>query len=302
MIKTVKLFGKQIDIKSYKCSSNISEMEKNEKPKICLYINLTDVCDGGCSFCFASHTKRTDSVKFDNYKLREVINELINKNILARITITGGEPFLDMEVLNSALNSIFELQNNIPVVVNTNGTDIKGILNLDSLQKIDGFHISRHHYNDDINNQIFKSKMASREDIAYVVSKTPSAMIRFNIALIKEYVGNYSELCKYLNFASDLNVTRIGVRTLMTANDYCESNFVYYGDLKFDHKMVLMQELYDRDLCECKDGVFICDSGKTVDVYFSHIKKPDSNCNYCRQLLYTHDNKLVSGFGKEKIY
>ena len=74
-----------------------------------LYISITDVCLASCPFCNNSTKKKTthSEKEFDIEKLKIVLRELKRNKLLNRVSITGGEPLLDVDLLNSVLNAVF---------------------------------------------------------------------------------------------------------------------------------------------------------------------------------------------------
>ena len=87
----------------------------------------------------------------------------------------------------------------------------------------------------------------------------------------------------------------------MKINDYSKENFVDFNDVFEKDKMnpSTFVHFYDSNICECINGVYISKEGKFIEWYARMTK--ELKCDYTRQFVYTSDNKLTTGFGKEII-
>lgn len=295
----IELFGQTVKIKNYFCSPDQKHFEKGHI-RVNLYIKINDTCNGKCKFCSNSGLK--DNGKLDLDKLKETLIYLNERNIVNRISVTGGEPLLNFELLNEVLNLVFSVNPKSLVTFNTNGYNLKSILDLDSIDKIDGIHISRHHYNDKVNDKIFGFKTATNGDIKYVIDKLKNKkLLRLNCLLMKDYIGSSREVKKYLEKASDLDIFRVGFVSLMKVNDYCKENFVDFNNVFNDmnDNNCNVAHFYDKNICECLNGVYVSKSGKFIE-YYARMTK-ETNCDYSRQLVYTSDNRLTTGFGQKSL-
>ena len=297
MYQEIELFGEKIKIKNYACSSIQNEYEKQDM-KLNLYIKINDGCNAKCKFC--SNSEMQDMGQIDLKKLEYVLEYFNNKKLLNRISITGGEPMLKMDLLNKVANLIYKVIPDAIVTINTNGYNIRKVIKLDAIDKIEGIHISRHHYEDKINTQIFGTNVASEEDIEYVMKNVKNKkLLRLNCLLIKNNIDKIEEIEKYLEFASRLGIFRAGFVSLMKINDYSKDNFIDFNDVFKEETMnpKTFMHFYDTNICECINGVYISKQGQFVEWYARMTK--ELNCEYTRQFVYTSDNKLSTGFGKK---
>lgn len=299
-LEEVELFGKKFLAKGYCCNTEGTDEVKNENTKLNLYISINDVCNAKCKFCNV-HTKKSCNAKFDVKKLEEVLIELKNKERLNRIGITGGETFLNINLLNDILKCIKDNIEYPFVTINTNGSFLHKINEIKYLDIIEGIHISRHHYDDNKNNEIFGIKTASMKEIKEVNTLYRKELIRLNCLLIKGYIDNYEEIKKYLDIATESDIFRVGFVGLMPLNEYCKENYVDFKQLGMNDYILKTGSLKDMNLCECNNYTYCSkETKKLIDVYFRQVK--ELNCEYCRQLTYSCDNKLLVGFNKEEIY
>lgn len=295
----VELFGKEVSFKDNICNSS-GQYQQGKDYRYNLYISITDVCLASCPFCNNSTKKKTtkSDKKFDLDKLKLVIEELKAKKLINRISITGGEPLLDIDLLNKVLNLVFEVCGEHQIVtINTNGVNLENIFKLDRINKIYGIHISRHHYKDEINDEIFGFKTAHIDDIKKVIERAENKqLIRLNSLLMKDFIDSKSEVEKYLEMSGNLGVFRVGFVGLMPLNDYSKEHFIEYKDI-FDNlceKSVVVKQFYNMDICDCINGMYMADNGQLVEFYARNVRNL-CPCNV-GQLNYTYDNKLCAGF------
>lgn len=299
MANIIELFGKDVSFKDNICNEN-GQYQQGKDLKYNLYINITDVCLASCPFCNNNTKKKTSksNKNFDIEKLKIVLLELKNKNILNRIAITGGEPLLDIMLLNSVINAVFEICGERQIVtLNTNGVNLEKIFMLDKLDKIYGIHISRHHYSDEINDSIFGFKTAHISTLENVIKKVQNPqLIRLNSLLMKGYIDNNKEVEKYLEMAGELGVFRVGFVGLMPLNEYSINHFVEYKEVfnNLGKNAVVVKKFCNLDICDCLNGMYMTQTGKFVEFYSRNVR------NLCPstvgQLTYTYDNKLCAGF------
>ena len=300
MIKKIKIFNDEIPVKAYFCCSDKNKIIEGDY-EFNLYIKITDYCNAKCKYC-SNQLSKPGKENFDLKKLEIVLKELNNKVNLNRISITGGEPLLYIDRLNNVLNKIFEVLPNARVTINTNGINFKNIYKLDSLSKLEGIHISRHHYDDEVNDKIFGVKTATNKEIKELFNNVENKkLIRLNCLLIKNKIDSEEKIEKYLDNASEIGVFRVGFVSLMKVNDYCKKNYINFNDLFNDlgKRFLKTKHLYDTNICECCNGIYLASNGNLIE-YYARMTK-ELKCDYMRQLVYTPNNELLVGFNNKKI-
>lgn len=300
MIKNIELFGERIPVKNYLCSSDPNHLIAGDF-HFNLYIKITDYCNAQCQFC-SNQGSIPKPEHLDLNRLELVLRELKSKNLLSRISITGGEPLLYAERLNQILNKVFEVIPDACVTINTNGINFSKIHELDSLSKLEGIHISRHHYDDGINDARFGVKTATLEEISSLYNSVNNRqLIRLNCLLIRGFIDNLREVKKYLEEASKIGVFRVGFVSLMPTNSYCKEHYIDFNSIFRDFPIDFLStgHFYDSDICECCNGIYLGKNGNLVEYYARMTKK--LQCDYMRQLVYTPQNDLLVGFGNKKI-
>ena len=300
MFPVIDVFGKKIKFKGYYCTEKNRELCKEDckkKVQVGLYIEVNKICNAHCKFCNIPSTQ-ANNTKFDLKKFEKIFKELVERELLNRVAITGGEPFLTFEYLNSILDIIYKYSNNLLITINTNATNAYKITELHHLNDILGVNISRHHYDDKLNDEIFGCKTATREELIDISKRVPKHVMRLKCNLIKGYIDNIDEMKKYLEFATEINASNVGFVTLREENNFCKDNKIEINEFEKMNGILKVSNSHDRDCCECNNYVYMSDNGKFVNVFDRYIKKKSND--YCFQLVYSN-NCLYEGFGKEII-
>lgn len=300
-MKKINLFNKEILVSDYLCSST-PEKKLKAQPSLRLYIKVNDECNAKCKFCV--NEKSCDYGKLDFSKLEYIIRYLNNNDILHGISITGGEPMLNPEKINMLINLIYSINPKIEVQINTNGINILKFLEFDHINDLESIHISRHHYDDEVNFEIFNSRnVATAYNISLLQEKLiDKRIININTLVMKNYINNLKEIKKMLNHVGEMNVYKNGFVSLIKCNNYSMKQFINFNEIfnNLDSNFYLGHHFYQGCACECLDGMYITDNNKLVEFYARMVK--NGECAYTTQLVYTSDNKVTDGFTKRVLY
>lgn len=300
-MEKIELFGHELIVRDSLCTTN-TDVLKIVNPSLRLYIKLTDVCNANCLFCANGETKDFGDIDFS--KLEFIIRYLLDKNLLHGISITGGEPMVNPDKMNDLLNLIYGIEPNMEVAISTNGFNLREFVNMEYVNNLESIHISRHHYEDRINENIFGSKLvANTDDIIYLLeSLDDKRIININTMVMKGYINNLFEIKKMLDYVGDIGVYKNGFVSLMKCNDYSKEHFINFNDIfnSLDENFFLGHHFYSGEYCECVDGLYLSSNNKLVEYYARMVK--ECNCPYTTQLVYTSDNRLTAGFGKKLLY
>ena len=300
-MKKINIFNTDLIVNDELCGPSPNDSLKSI-PKIRLYIKICDECNCNCRFCINSNTR--DYGKIDFQKLEFVIRYLLDANILHGISITGGEAMLNPERLNNLVNLIYNIDKTLELQISTNGTNLLEFKNFDNVEKLESIHISRHHYNDSINNEIFGSnKVATKDEIInlqdYLKDKK---IININTMVMKDYICNLKEIKNMLNHVGDMGVYKNGFVSLIKCNDYALKQFINFNNIfnNLDLNFYLGHHFYNHNSCVCVDGIYLTNNYKLVEFYARMIKESVSNYTNC--LVYTSDNRVTDGFSKKFLY
>lgn len=297
----INLFDKDIPVKNELCSTNKDKFLV-VRPKLRLYIKLTDNCNANCLFCF--NKTSSDYGKIDLKKLKYVINYLYSLDRLQGISITGGEPLTDKKVLFQILDIIYNIDRNIEVQISTNGYDILKLLDYPDINILESIHISRHHYDEEVNKRIFNSNNVptSKEIYLFQDKLEDKKIVNMNTVVMKNYIGNLEEIKKMLDYVGELGVYKNGFISLMNCNEFTNKEFINFNDIfsNLDGDFFQGHHFYARDYCECVDGIYLTKYKKLVEYYARMIK--NNIPNYSTNLVYTSNNQVTLGFSNKVLY
>ena len=300
-MEIIKLFDQELVVKNDLCTTNPKE-PRTGKAKLRLYIKLTDYCNARCMFC--ANENSCDFGKIDLNKLEYVIRYLYSLDRLHGVSITGGEPLTNPDLLFKLLDMVYRINPDMEVQISTNGYNILKLLEYPLVNNLESIHISRHHYEDETNYQIFKSRsVASSQDIATLQdSLEDKKIININTIVMKDYISNLKEIKNMLDHVGELGVYKNGFVSLMKCNPYAEQQFINFNDIfnNLDESFFKGNHFFSREYCECLDGIYLTKYNKLVEFYARMVK--DCSCPYTTQLVYTSDNRVTAGFGKKLIY
>ena len=211
---------------------------------------------------------------------------------------------MNPDKMNMLLNLIYSIDPNMEVAISTNGYNLREFLNMEHVNKLESIHISRHHYDDEVNYSIFGSRdVASTEDIvALQEGLDDKRIININTLVMKDYIDDLASIKKMLNYVGDVGVYKNGFVSLMKCNQFSKDHFINFNDIfsSLDESFYLGHHFYNGEYCECVDGVYLTDKDKMVEFYARMVK--ECQCPYTTQLVYTSDNKVTAGFGKKLLY
>lgn len=299
-MKKIELFGQEILAKDSLCGPS-PESRWEVEPSLRLYVKVTDSCNANCKFC--ANGSCTDFGNVDLSQLEFVIRYLKEKNRLHSIGLTGGEPMLDPDKLNDMLNLIWKIDKDIQVQISTNGLNLRQIASFDNPNNLESIHISRHHYDDEKNIEIFGTdKVATTDDIYFLQDAlTNKRLININTLVMKGYIEDLEGIKRMLDYVGETGVYKNGFVSLMKCNDYSNEHFINFNDIfnNLDDNFLLSNRFYAGEYCECIDGYYASKNAKLVEFYARMVK--DCSCPYTTQLVYTSDNKVTAGFGKKVL-
>ena len=185
-------------------------------------------CNAKCSFCFnKKQILKNDSwIQSLNKALQDVPEQFTQLNI------TGGEPTISPYFIET-LNTIKKYRSKFQkIVMTTNGSG----LNPKDLQgAVDHINISRHHFDDSMNNKIFKCEMLSAKDLKNKIEECNQYGIDVRISLTLNKLNSTVEnILKTIKFCKKSQALSLIIR-----NDYRKD--INPSDLEFEfanHKTI----------------------------------------------------------------
>lgn len=272
MIEKVEIFGREIPLRTHQCSLFGAESNPVNDPYINLYVR-TKFCNAKCQFCTFADT----ASKFNEKKYIEVLNELKSKITVRKIAFTGGEPTLYWEQFKSMVEIASEIIPDASFSMNTDGLRLKRLFEDPIYKKMDNIHISRHHYNDDINNQIFKTKTPTTEELKWAQSlATNPYQLQVSCNLIKGYIDSVDEVFNMLEWVNEVEINNVGLVSLMPVNQYSREHFINFNvrDLIGERFNVTREWAY-KNACQCTNYVYFPENARQpMRVYHKNTYAP----------------------------
>ncbi len=301
--RVIDILGKPVAVKNYICSADgVMYPEKPENIKLQLSVCPTSFCPGNCPFCIAKDTKVKRTL--DINKFCRAMELLKAEDRIRGVKITGGEPFYDVGLLDEVVTVLFETFGlELELSVSTNGMWLDRIHEIKYLEYIEAIHISRHHYDDAINRELFGGTAvpsgARLKEIVGTVSYKD--IFVFNCMLLDGYIDSGAEAHRFLDFSIDVGVPKVGFMVCTPINKYAADHRVLYEDVvkDEDESLLFTRGFYDYEFCRCRDGVYASQDGKLIEFYGRSTNK--DVCQYCCGLVYDADNHLRDGFNGETL-
>lgn len=87
-----------------------------------IFIKLTSLCNHDCVYCFYYRNFSQDYEQMSKEQLEITIDKIKNYNKKVNVALTGGEPFINKELLHHALYLLSKCDNVSNIFINTNAT------------------------------------------------------------------------------------------------------------------------------------------------------------------------------------
>lgn len=171
---------------------------------------LPGPCQAKCEFC---NWKREKNESKFIPMLKEILPQL--PEVFKQISISGGEPTIS-PVYDETLRVIKEYKRYgtiNKVVLTTNGFGLFDI-NVDG---IDHINISRHHYDDEINREIFHTDKVPNEDQLLFINNQMNELgidVNYNVVITEHINKEYSRILlnNFIDFVKKTNASSITFR------------------------------------------------------------------------------------------
>lgn len=293
----MELFNKQIHLREYVCSPIGGQACSDSK--VNFYIYASGFCPAKCSFCPGFNSKE----KIDIGKLKIVLTELHQKQVINRISITGGEPLIDLSSLDLILKTISDVcgAETYHVSTNTSGVNLSSLRKIDNFSVLNDIHISRHSENDDDNDKIFGIKTPTLAQIKKEISLSPG---KFSLScnLLKGYVDSVGKLKSYLDAAINVGAYQAGFVSLMEKTESCKDLFIDYetitSKLLISDGFLFEYMSKDKTACKCENYSYYNKFGE-IPFYLRRIMGCKADC--VKAFIFNQENNLVTNFGKDLV-
>lgn len=294
----IELFGREIALRTHNCVLFDNDPNLLDEPYMNLIIR-TKFCNAKCAFC----TYADDASKYSEDKLREVLQEISSKIKIRKIAITGGEPTLYWDNFVSIVKLSKEYAPDAELSMNTDGLRWRQLFEDPIYKLFDYIQLSRHHFDDEINDEIFKCKTPSIEDIKWASElQTHPHQIQFRCNLIKGFIDDKDKVFEYLDWANRCGINDIGLVSLMPVNDYSKDNYIYFHIKELIGENFFLTKEWKRygGGCECFNYVYTPeeDFRNPIKVYHKNTFAP----NDMTDILVFDGKNVRLGFDGDLIF
>lgn len=271
-MNSIKLFNKDIPIRSHYCSFFDDEPKKVEEQYVSIYVRYNG-CDAKCKFCIWYN----DAQNFDEDKWKEILIEITSKIKVKKICFSGGEPTLNWNRFKRVLLLTKKISPKSLIVVNTNGIRLKKLFNDEIINLINSVSLSRHHYDDIKNDYIFNTNTISSTEIKEIQAKHNNKnLLHLNCNLIKNFIDNNIEIYNYLEYVNDLGINSVGLISLMPVNDFSKKNFIGFDvSSLISDRFCFLKEYNFTGKCTCRNYIYIPKNlRKPIHIYYKNTYNP----------------------------
>lgn len=250
------------------------------------HIKITDACNAKCKFCIEQNCAREENADRALMNIERMLTEMEENNCLFSVSVTGGEPTLFPKF--NELCEILKRHNIGFLTMNTNGYNLEKYSSIiDGL--FDFVNISRHSMDDDVNNQIFNTRVLSKSELLKVKKLYHNTKFRIQCVIGNEIhsvedVNNFMK--SYKDIADDFSFRRLMQTNDEYGLDYVINNDEYFNILNyaFNNWKFKEQTIQDYYVYE------IYNNGET-DITFSY-----SDMKMVREIEKTEDDKVFREF------
>jgi len=292
------IFDKEIEARTHYCSFFGKPGDKVDEEYVSLYLQ-TKFCNARCEFC----DYHSCGNEWNHEKYEEILLHLIERVKIRKIGVTGGEPTLNWDNFVNISELSKKISPDSELSLNTNGFNWEKFANHKIFGEYDYINLSRHHYDDTINNEIFKTdSLPTTENLKYLVGKqTHNHQLQLRCNLIGEYINNKEEIFKYLDWANDIGIRDVGIIELMPINDYSKENKISIDIKSLLGDNFFLTKKWERcgGGCECCNYIYTPEDFKNTMVVY---QKNTFNPSIVKDTLVFDGEYLRFGFGGDIIY
>jgi molybdenum cofactor biosynthesis enzyme MoaA len=269
----IEIFGKEIPLRTHYCHLFGKENRPVEEPYVNLYVR-SKFCNSKCQFC----TFADDASHWNEKRFIEVLKEITSKVKIRKIAFTGGEPTLYWDKFKSAVLITKEMmQPETHLSMNTDGFRLRQLFEDPISDLFTYIQISRHHFDDKLNDEIFQTKTPTGEELKWAQSTCENKFkIQLSCNLIKRYIDEKEKMYQYLEWVNSLEINSVGFVSLMPVNQYSKDHYIGYNmrDL-INERFNVTKEWSYKDSCECTNYIYIPENMREmIRVYHKNTYRP----------------------------
>ena len=267
----------------------VDGIQQNVVEYINLYVQITNICNAKCKFCSNYGNFETP---FKKEVFFEIFDEIYANKFVNKVTFTGGEPTLNKDLVE-CIEHVYNTDPGIFIFLDTNASNLEVLEKVSD--KVKSIALSRHHFEDDKNNEIFGFKTSSASDLNNLSIRTKSK-INLRCNLINGYIDTEEKCKDYLDWANSLQLNSVGFVKLMPYTKYAKEAYVDV-DISKIPGMLITRTSCRPGICHCKNYIYQGKYGCVV-LYDKETINKDANHN----TLVLSNNRLLLGFMGEALY
>lgn len=252
-----------------------------------LFISTNSYCNASCYFCIEE--KGSSEIR-DLDKLHSVIKELVNKEVISKAVLTGGEPlmhprFADFLTMLDGLDLEW-------YSLNTNGTLLSKYIPEINNSKLKHINVSLHHF-DDAKNKKIMGNCVTFTELADLRKKLSNNIEMRAACTITKDCHTELDIMTYIS-----RVKKCGVDNVIFRNEYRGFNKHLTAFKK------IWKDLWTADICNCGRKLI---NGVNAEYRESNIRLKQRICDanaYFRDFIYKDDDMLSGSweYGSQVIY
>lgn len=252
-----------------------------------LFLHTNSYCNANCFFCIAE--KKQAEIK-DFPKLEAVIAELIDKECISKVVLTGGEP-----LMHPRFADFLTMLDTFPLdwySLNTNGILLEKHLADINASKLKHINISLHHF-DDAKNKEIMGRCLTFDDVSRLRRNTSDNIEIRMACTITAHCHTEADIMAYI-----AKVKSCGVENVLFRNEYRGYNKHLAAFQK------IWRNLWTADICNCGYKLI---NGINAEYRESNIALKQAICEanaYIRDFIYKDDDMLSGSwqYGSQGIY
>lgn len=286
-VKTVKLFGKQVELYDDPWMWHV-------------HLKCTDLCNAKCDFCIEKSCKFADNPGRFIKNADKLLSEMEKQGVLYSVSLTGGEPTVFPAFYT--LGAMLKTHDIKFLTMNTNGFKLADRLDLTD-ELFDWYDVSRHRLTDEGNFEVFKAKVPSIDELRKIRENSKKTKMRIQCVMSPEGVFSPEKMLEFVkvyDFADDFSFRRLmkvgsefGLDYQIDESKYSEILEWCFANFEFVEQTIQDYYVYE---------IYKMPNSKTVTFSYSNMKmlrelehvESDSKI---REFI-VHPNGLVSGSWK----
>jgi molybdenum cofactor biosynthesis enzyme MoaA len=311
------MFGEELD---YYTKHNIKNINifgtevKNLYKNINLQIISNYECNSSCTFCIEKYNKykikKLPDLEFSHY-IDSILKEYQNNNVRPVVSITGGEPLMFKNRINHIIKILMD--NKVQRYgINTNAKFLNCSFYIDLFNRLfdnEPFYInvSRHHINDNKNNEI-SGNFISIDELIKINNELKNRLTLQSVT-INNYIDSSEKIKEFMDHFIDKGFNSFSFRGLYDTNLH-KNMYIDFFDLieqiSVDNDCVFIEQKvgdhYIYEKYKYKNKTFRLTYANIPYLNMIEDKEIANNINICRNAILFPDGKFSTSWTRHKKF